>query len=486
MGPDPTLFEFGSSQQLPSSIERGRAYSEESRRLEDDIGLELDVSPGPITPSKGKGRAIEVGRDVQPPRSEAGEEDDTTMKLLDDDGIELDVGDVGTVRDVGNGRDSLNLDAGMGMGDDFPMGGLDDDAGLPAIEHDIDVYQRTRASDSPLSPIRESEEREVERSVFLNRQSDAYEPEEESIHQPQRAKRRKILHADQATMIHSKDIRAQQEDRSKILKPAAFLPKDPMLLALMEMQKNGGFVSNILGDGRSKDWAPELRGILSLEVIQGSGEKKRKRDSGVAGMDVEQGQEEPQLEFDANDDTGMAAGDFDQGGDTTIHAEGDTINIPADDGLQPIDGDKDQAEPGSEPIAPAVNFDETETPILHPAESGPVSLGTKHAVHLLRDRFGDAAAESPGRRQKSSVMFQQLLPERLTSRADATKMFFEVLVLATKDAIKVEQAEDDLGGPLRVRARRGLWGSWAEMEAGGEIAEQGQQEAQGQLGASTA
>ena len=57
-------------------------------------------------------------------------------------------------------------------------------------------------------------------------------------------------------------------------------------------------------------------------------------------------------------------------------------------------------------------------------------------------------------------------------RPDATKMFFEVLVLATKDAIKVEQPQSDLGGAIRLRARRGLWGSWAEEKAGGEIATQ--------------
>ena len=51
-------------------------------------------------------------------------------------------------------------------------------------------------------------------------------------------------------------------------------------------------------------------------------------------------------------------------------------------------------------------------------------------------------------------------------------MFFEVLVLATKDAVKVDQKEGDLGGPIRIRAKRGLWGAWAEKEAGGEIAEE--------------
>ena len=36
-------------------------------------------------------------------------------------------------------------------------------------------------------------------------------------------------------------------------------------------------------------------------------------------------------------------------------------------------------------------------------------------------------------------MFTDLCPEATTSRQDATKMFFELLVLGTKDAVKVEQ-----------------------------------------------
>jgi cohesin complex subunit SCC1 len=75
---------------------------------------------------------------------------------------------------------------------------------------------------------------------------------------------------------------------------------------------------------------------------------------------------------------------------------------------------------------------------------------------------------------KAEAMFTDLCPEDRTSRQDATKMFFELLVLGTKDAIKVEQDSKELGLPIRVRGKRGLWGSWAEMEAGGEIAKEGE------------
>jgi cohesin complex subunit SCC1 len=299
------------------------------------------------------------------------------------------------------------------------------------------------------------------------------EQEEESIHQA-RAKRRKVIIQDAETMISTTQLREQQTNREKILKQATFLPRDPLLMALLNMQKSGGFVSSILGDGRSQGWAPELRGILSLELV--SRPSKRKRDNAIGGL--EQTEDEaavetektPQLEFDQDEPTLEGVG-LDLGEGVTVPEDDEIIHLPSDIGARP-----EEEEEVFSPIAD--NFDDTTIPLYHPAESGPISLGTKHAVHLLREQFGPEAEESEAIRQKNTIVFQELLPEAQTSRADATKMFFEVLVLATKDAIKVEQPGTDLGGPLRIRAKRGLWGQWAETAASGELASQSQTAAQ--------
>jgi cohesin complex subunit SCC1 len=90
-------------------------------------------------------------------------------------------------------------------------------------------------------------------------------------------------------------------------------------------------------------------------------------------------------------------------------------------------------------------------------------------VHLLRQHFAPdypvSATEppSPSQRTKTEAFFTDLCPEATTSKQDATKLFFEMLVLGTKDAIKVDQSSEELGGPIRVRGKRGLWGDWAEM-----------------------
>lgn len=458
-----TLLDWADSQLLSESVEQRRAEPE-TLQLEEVEDLELDIGEGP---------SIEQARDAHAARRPS-EEFEASPRPLEDYGLALDFSEEmdttlipsKEVRDITMG--GIEIGAAEAPEEEFP--GL-----APAEEI------RERATLSPLSSIRSSIARDVERT--FQETTGLFQPEEEIeeelARQAHKAKKRKILQADADTEIHSSQIRAQQNDRSRILKPASFLPRDPMLLALMTMQKNGGFVSSILGEGRSQGWAPELRGILSLEVVRRSGELKRKRDEEIA--EAQQAAEElmaegrPGLEFE-QEELDLGGGPLDVGGDTTLGAR-EIYELPEEEGLVPPPEEgleqRELAE-SEEPLSPPPDhFDETTAPLLHPAETGPVSLGTKHAVHLLRERFGPAAAEDPSERQRTTVLFQDLLPEASTSKADATKMFFEVLVLATKDAIKVDQPTRELGGPIRIRGKRGLWGAWAETQAGGEIASQG-------------
>jgi cohesin complex subunit SCC1 len=426
-------------------------------------GLNLDGTDAPIvwgTQMIGD-NSIDSRTSLSIPR--ALDNDDLDLVLGGDDDVEF-----GRERladdwqdDFGNGEmskihdDDLGLDLGddAGMGDDF--GGDIDMTDYPAGLDDT-LAGRTRQSGSPLSDMRPSQERDLENSL--------YEQPAEIL--PQRAansrtKRRKIIEADSLTEIPGTEIRSLQQDRARILKPSSFLPRDPMLLALINMQRNGGFISSILGDGRALGWAPELKDVISVEIIRKTGDLKRKRDSGVADMyldDAGAGLEIPQ------DEESIAKG---------INADGSALieDLPGDDGFRPEEDDYGVGYDGNT----GVDFDETTIPLVHPAENGPISQGTKHAVHLLRNHFSGptgAPLNSPSQRQKSSVLFGDLLPKKSTSRQEATKMFFEVLVLATKDAIKVEQKENEVGGEIRLRPKRGLWGEWAEMGASGQIEDQ--------------
>ncbi|CAL3973275.1 unnamed protein product [Diplocarpon coronariae] len=467
--------DYTGSQFLQSSIEN----QDDDLALEPlddlDLGLDFGLDFDDLDP-KAVDRSVEIGRDA--PEARAPEDD-----LLS----ELDVQLPAKENSFGGERaSSLNLDFGGGdFANDDTIRMADDDGDInmlnlgDAPDGTLDappLIRPERISESPLSDIDEVTAAELEAEHLRNEPSVLFEPEDEpeesTVLQPaQRARKLKTLRPDDETMIPNSQIKDQQQQHDKILKPQSSLPRDPELLALIEMQKNGHFVSNIMGEGRSAGWAPELRGLLSLAAVRKTSERKRKRDSGVA--DVESGEEQapnksPRLDLGEEDN--LAAG-LDDGGvdgdNTVIAADGTIIEMVADEGFMRQDEFEHEPSAG---LSPAPNFDETTAPLVHPADSGPVSLGTKHAVHLLRDRFGTDAADSPDKRKNASVLFQDLLPETMTSKADATKMFFEVLVLATKDAVKVEQQEALLGGPIRIRGKRGLWGDWAEREAGGEIA----------------
>ena len=401
---------------------------------EDDLVLDFgdrdDFEPNDTTVSLQHGRNAPADRSL-------GDEIMGEEKLFDEDDLVLDIGEDFVGEDAGPIIGDVDMD-NMNMQDDGIILGDDE-------EQLREMANPNRDTESPLSEAGSEVMRDLDQT--FQQQGDISEV---AIQQQQRSKKAKPILPDIETVLHNRQIKQQSEDRSKILKAPSFLPRDPVLLALMQMQQNGDFVTNAMNDGHSRNWAPELQGLLSFDVVHRSGQK-RKRDSGIAGLsDDEHSEKSPRLELDD---------DIDEG----VDIPGGPVR-PADDSVLPIMSDHPALEDmvvgeNEEGIfAGGDDFDETTMPLLHPSESGPVSLGTKRAVHMLREKFGGSIEGSP----KKSVLLQDLVPERKTSKEDATKMFFEVLVLATKDAIKVEQGDREIGLPLRIRGKRGLWGDWAE------------------------
>ncbi|KAK5137186.1 hypothetical protein LTR08_000691 [Meristemomyces frigidus] len=499
-GKDPTLLDFGTSQLLPESQTPSKRQERRTLLDDDDLGLDLGFEPGAqatrVSPDDVE-RSIEIGRRAHTPRR------DEPSMLMDDD-LGLDIGGFG---DTTVGRESTLRPTAME--DDVPMLNADDDVNMGGMDVDMNEdyaaanaaafarvdaavnERRQRDSASPLSSVRSSVEPELEKAFQLDlTQREEGEEDATVVQAAQRVKRRRVMTQDAETELHNSQIKKQQEDRSGITKAPSFLPRDPVLLQLIEMQRNGSFVSNIMGDGRMQGWAPELRGVLSVEYVNKTGQKKRKRDSGIeVETDAEPLESPPRLELPQEEDEGFqgdggAGGDF--GGNTTLHSDA-AGPLLMSDGLQPPQGaDDEQHQPQLEDDeelqgyagSPAAPFDITEAPLHHPSQTGPVSLGTKNAVHLLREYFAPNHPSlsndppTPSKRVKTEALFTDLCPEATTRTDDATKMFFELLVLGTKDAVKVEQATGELGLPIRVRGKRGLWGDWAERGAGGEIAAQ--------------
>ncbi|KAJ6135916.1 hypothetical protein N7512_001076 [Penicillium capsulatum] len=435
----PGGMDFG-SQLLPDSSFR-RSASQEPARLEDPSLVDLDLGEDELP--LGNESTMEIGRDAPPPRPVEDDLYSDAGKLNDNDDLGLDLGEDDAPldkMDLGDdGHDNLN--------DLLPDGGMDlgnDDFGGETPRPAEKQFQRN--SESPLSDAGSVQMNQLEEEY--NRETSAVP--DASAPQTQRAKRQKVqpIKMDNPTFYSSAQIKAMQKDHSDIMKPATFLPRDPVFLTLLNQQQNGGFVSSIFGEERGRGLAPELRSLLSLDSVRKAGELKRKRDSGISDMDVAAA-DVPALEL--GEEEALAPVDEGIDLDATMNARSE-IDFPGDDGEQDLhlsdDGGMAQ---------PMEDLEDT----IRPVDTEPVSMGTKHAVHILRERLGDATE------QKKNVLFQDILPEQRSSKADATKMFFEVLVLATKDAVKVEQNTKSIGAPLKIGGKQNLWGSWAEENVAG-------------------
>ncbi|CEL04405.1 Putative Double-strand-break repair protein rad21 [Aspergillus calidoustus] len=427
--------DFGS--QLFPETGLGRSASQEPALLEDpDLDLRLDFGDDETA------FASEIGREAPPQRPVEEDLFSETGKLNEIDDLGLDLGEDGAPLDrMDLGEDGLQdnflpLDDGMDFGQDDTM----------AADVDADQSDResvlTEASDGMMERLNPENDNE-----FANPNNE--EEDDTVIQHTQRVKRQKQLPTieldEHSEYKGNSYLQVQREQLAETLQPASFLPRDPFLLTLMTMQQNGDFVSNVMGGGRGRGWAPEIRDLLSFDTVKKAGELKRKRDSGIADMDVEAATT-PALEL--GEDEAIVPMDEGIGLDSTLHQRSE-IEFPGDEEDQlHLTDDEGIHQP----------LDEMDDETIEPVDSALVSVGTKRAVHILRDCLGDAE-------QKKAVRFQDLLPEKKASKADATKMFFEVLVLATKDAVQVEQRPNTVGGPIKIRGKRPLWGSWAEEEA---------------------
>ena len=444
--------------------------------LDIDFGLEFDEAQvrGDLTTMD-----IETGREAPLPQPSI-EED-----LFGDLRFERSKESPAPRRELDDYLARVRVAEGQG---DIEMG---EDMTFDIADQSMLQLQRMRESLSPLSDVDPEFAKEVEREYALNQQRDEYEQQlrekekEEAVSKrsAQRAKKQKGFVPDATTVLTMTQMKEVQDNPAEIQQPQRFLPRDAHVLSLLDLHTSRGLVASVLLDRRSREWAPELEGMLSMRPVRTAQDLKRKRRAeemlGREGEEEAEGEEEeaegrprmaaksPRLELEHEPG-------FDESIiQTMVLEDGTIVEIPADEsrvsGVRHLSPEIGEEETGLSP------FDETTAPIVHPADSGPVSMATKHAVHMLRELFGPDAEHDEQKRTDTTVIFQDLLPEARTSKADATKMFFECLVLATKDAIKVEQ-EVSLGAPIRIRAKRGLWGAWAEHEAGGEMAERQQEE----------
>ena len=282
------------------------------------------------------------------------------------------------------------------------------------------------------------------------------EVSEVAIQRPQQSKKMKSIVPDADTVFSKRQLKEFSEDRSNILTKPMPLPHNRAILKLMDMEKNGDFVTHAMNDGVSANWASELQGLLSFETVHQCSQK-RKRDSESSIISDEEYFRQPlqHLEYDVNGTPDIIDG-----------REQSVRDIATDDGIRsdaPALGDWG-CEQNDEEVSGGVDeYDDHMVSPVDTADGGALSSGTQGAMHLLGDNLGPQSFDSiSSLRMDESVLLHELVPVEKTSREEATKLFFDILVLATKDVIQVDQGQGEFGLPVRIRGKQGHQGSWAE------------------------
>ncbi|KAF3941586.1 hypothetical protein ABW19_dt0206984 [Dactylella cylindrospora] len=460
-----------------SQLEIGRGGTQVANHnllnLEDDLHLEDDLQLAFDDDAFGDASiSMEMGRDAPLSRDLAddvmSQDGDFDMKGLEfNDTAEISRGSLGG----GLAGDTFEME------DDLQLE-INDDTVIPLGPEENEVAPQTAATpraereESPLTEVGSDGERELARAA-RNLDISDFDPlrlpsemEEDAPPVKSRsAARKKKVPFDATTEMKTKQIKAQQEDRTRILRDPLFLHRDPAMLTLMSLQMSNGLANSIF---YPKSVHPDVAKLLSPEFVKEMTDRKRKRALEAEAPDTEMGgspsRKSPRLEIPEDDEE--QAGDVTaRPGDTT--ADGEEIHIGGADEFDynppGIDDSFDTTGGiGFQPHHEATLDDLPEEP---PAEI--VSQATTHAVHLLREKFtepvGRTGRSSQSQAQtKEEVAFSNMFPRNQTTRIDATKMFFEILVLATKDAIAVKQGDDS---EIRVRGKKALWGEWAEHGA---------------------
>ena len=253
------------------------------------------------------------------------------------------------------------------------------------------------------------------------------EVSEAAIQRPQQSKKMKSIVPDADTVFSKRRLKEFSEDRSNILTKPMPLPHNRGMLKLMDMEKNGDFVTHAMNDGVSANWASELQGLLSFETVHQC-PQKRKRDSESSIISDKEYITQPlqHLEYDVNGTSDIIDG-----------REQSLRDIATDDGIQslvsdaPALGDWGCEQIDEEALGGVNEYDDYMVSPVDTADGGAPSSDTQGAMNLSGDKLGPQLFDSiSSLRMDESVLLHELVPVGKTSREDATKLFFDILVLA--------------------------------------------------------
>ncbi|CAO3661362.1 unnamed protein product [Umbelopsis vinacea] len=229
---------------------------------------------------------------------------------------------------------------------------------------------------------------------------------------PQIHRRRVII--DKITELPHDKIRDQINDTSDIVAEATFLPTSPEMLRFKTIETQG--IKFFINLNAPVHLAPELQALFT---------RSRKRSPSVTSIGEDEDQDEHQRKQPRL--IGQAAAEEQE--------DEEEYDIALGSGEEPVvSKEVPETQAGIMPYEAEIS--QVTTSSSSQITPSGISKHTSETIERLQAMFEEKnqAGEEP------KVAYQQIAGQDI-KRADAVKLFFDVLVLSTKDMIKVKQAK---------------------------------------------
>jgi cohesin complex subunit SCC1 len=350
------------------------------------------------------------------------------------------------------------IDLGLGLDDDM----MDIDAPVPDLLPAPDIVDAERARretsalstpppQSPPLPTMDVSPRTAKRIADMQNQT--------------KQKRVRIVRADQELELADEEFVAPNEEDSDILAVERFIPADPESVLLDDFMENPSkhFMPSVKVDAETfffagpAGLAPELSKLFLFNP------SVLRRNRGVDEVEEQAVAKRPRLQSEEEVEAARRVSHA-----VRAPSEGPDLDFSFDVGLDQLEPDvmlspvRAERTPSMPPIRPLPVHDgeyklaafsgqgddsQSQSVSSTPSKSqSGASKTTVLAVDLLRHELGEPDAHK-------SVQFDELA--RGANKRAASAFFFELLVLGTKDAVKLEQHK--AFGNISVQAKDKLW-----------------------------
>lgn len=448
--------------ELADSVELGRHQEEDELAGLADDDLELDIGEDIISSEARKLPSAPMyadegsaSRDNQPTFVPSNNDEFAMPQLDDEDDFRTDMS-------IEVGRDAV---LGSGMIEDFSLDLENDDLQIPDMAADEEEEKAAATGDDvemldvpqmeqyePLTPIGGNE---LANEILLRSEEVQFVLDSPSTgHVSKRSRSRapasKKVKIDDVTELRSSYIKNLQEDRSSITRSTSFLPFEKEVISLLSLCADPQELAKTVF--RPLDLNPALSDLLEPAYVSEMVSRKRKS---VEEQDVVVDDEADHVHLNLTDN--LREEHSSELADLNVKDRQDDNFIPQlddDDSRRAVeltaeddfrveeyeDGDMIEMPSTKDSIREEMN--EEDLASTQVSGSG-VSKYTKEAAAILQSELS----------KSSTVEFHKLTEN--CSRPEAVKLFFETLVLVTKEALEVGQKE--AFGTINIKAKKGLF-----------------------------